>query len=136
MGTYCFYASTFTHRIPKHTDQHNVDEDMTTVLDLGGNWRDGSWTGIFDRFMNSTGGATSAVASSNVHLYTDGHDVDEDSKTVVQCGGRWSNGGGVGVMLRLLMNAHIDTFSYVASKQKIIYLLPHRKEAYSYIFNI
>ena len=34
-----------------HTDQHDVDEDMMTVLAQGGSWSYGSMTGIVCRDM-------------------------------------------------------------------------------------
>jgi len=50
-------------------------------------------------------------------------------------GGRCWDGDITGIAYREVKYHPISTFDVVASK-KIIYLLPHRKEAYGYIFNI
>ena len=101
--------------------------------------------GIFNRGLDDNPSAMwDDVASVCRHLkyssnYADWQDVDEDIATIPFYGGGWNGDTGDGITCRDLYNdpADIptDTWGLVASK-KIIYLLPHRKEAYGYIFNI
>jgi hypothetical protein len=37
-----------------YTDQHHVDEDLTTVIDLGGAWPDSIQTGVAFRTIDNT----------------------------------------------------------------------------------
>ena len=74
------------------------------------------------------------------HDHTDFHDVDEELMSISAQGGHcgddkyWSHTE-AGIAMRHQGYTPTEVFDVVASK-KIIYLLPYRKEAYSYIFNI
>jgi hypothetical protein len=63
------------------------------------------------------------------------HNVDEDIAAISLYGGEWCWESEAGIARRCMDRDVSYTTDTVASK-KIIYLLPHRKEAYNYIFNI
>lgn len=47
-----------------YTDDHNVDEDMTTIVHVGGKWWDGIGAGIIHRdFFHSSSISLDSVAS-------------------------------------------------------------------------
>lgn len=125
--------------ISNRADLHNVDEDMLTIARHGGPWNWNENIGMMNRYVQDfPSGMFDVVASSSMKKfsnYTDEHDVDEDFVTILVQGGIWSNVNTVGMMFRRMTSAFSHESDSVASK-KIIYLLPHRKEAYSYIFNI
>ena len=60
--------------------------------------------------------------------YTDQHDVDEDMMTICTCYGAYNHGDDVGIMHRYVNDSPTLVSGDVASRQKIIYLLPRRKE--------
>lgn len=61
--------STFTHHVHRHTDAHDVDEDLRTVPAYGGRWLGGKEDGVFVKTMDTTSTKTSAnVASMCRHL--------------------------------------------------------------------
>ena len=55
----------------------------------------------------------------HIKYYTDWHDVDEDSKTIVNHGGGWTNEAQVGIMLRYLWGDKGYVAGDVASNAKI-----------------
>lgn len=59
----------------------------------------------------------------DLHLkyYTDAHDVDEDSTTIVHHSGLWSNATAVGITYRYMSIAPSHASSYIASNQKNIH---------------
>ena len=69
----------------------------------------------FGRFIPCRGGGTATT------YYTDAHDVDEDSRTIADCGGAWSDDTAVGVIARDLLTSDTSfSASWVASR--LIYL--------------
>ena len=58
-----------------YTDQHNVDEDMTTIVRQGGLWAYGDWDGIArrDMFVDPTTAydyvASNAKIRTPTHIY-------------------------------------------------------------------
>ena len=47
--------------------------------------------------------------------YTDYHDVDEDLRTLLEQGGRWTNGGMAGITRREMYESSTNTLDIVAS---------------------
>lgn len=48
--------------------------------------------------------------------YTDMHEVDEDLRTIANYGGRWYHESRAGITLREMVNIHVDSNDYVASR--------------------
>ena len=108
--------------IINYTDFHDVDEDIRTIILHGAAWSYHSTAGIVFRYLNDTpAGDNASVASSTVEFlnYTDGHDVDEDLRTIQAQGGYWDNGVAVGVILRLVFDLSSAAYDTVASRRNI-----------------
>ena len=106
-----------------YTDGHDVDEESITNSLHGGEWFAGSWVGITDRFVTAISAisTTHAVASRCRHpklikYYTDYHDVDEDSRTILIQGGYWTYETGIA---RRDMTYNPDGHTYIVASLKI-----------------
>ena len=111
-----------------YTDHHDVDEDLTAIIGLGGACQDNIQAGITRRSVNDSSSYSSInIASMCRHLwrtlnYTDTHDVDENETTIVGCGGR-SHGTAAGVVLREMIRDSSHISDAVASIQNFISLI-------------
>ena len=107
--------------IKYYTDYHDVDEDMATIPEHGGDW---SMVGIMQRYLyNNPSTLDPTVASSNmkkISNYTDAHNVDEDVTAIPYHGGYWPHGDIAGIALRDIACDSSDLFFTVASR--LIYL--------------
>jgi len=89
-----------------HADSHEVDEDMMSTPDQGGEWYSNTLAGIMYRnTCDSPTRTFNNVASRYRHwkliiYYTDSHDVDEDKVTIVIYGGYWITDNIAGIGLR------------------------------------
>ena len=88
---------------------HDVDEDMRTLLEHGGDygiWWGNTKSGVFLYVMyDPTAHVSGTVASRCRHpklikYYTDAHDVDEDTRTVCNYGGWCSAVSWAGIACR------------------------------------
>ena len=84
---------------------------------MGINVKDARWPGCsaknFGRFIPCRGGGTATT------YYTDAHDVDEDSRTIADCGGAWSDDTAVGVIARDLLTSDTSfSASWIASGRR------------------
>jgi len=67
------------------------------------------------RFIPCRGGGTATT------YYTDSHDVDEDSKNIINQGGAWPDAAAIGMMYRNMYDSSVNISSiFVASR--LIYL--------------
>ena len=104
----------------------DVDEDVRNIIPQGGRWFDGNAVGIMIRYMFDlavTDYAADDVASRCRHpklikYYTDWHDVDEETRTILAYGGYWDTWGkseAAGMMCRHMYDIHTNTYDVVAS---------------------
>ena len=119
-----------------YTDVHDVDENERTMASCSGHWNRVSSAGVMDRnLLDSLSRTVYDVASMCRHSriifthYPDWHYVDESMMTIIVYGGEWVHTTWAGIAFRNMCNAPTEVWNTVASK-KIIYLLPHGKEAY------
>ena len=73
--------------------------------------------------LNSTTGAIFLPCrggGTDTTYYTDGFDVDEDSRTIIDYGGHWDTANWTGVACRHMYDIHTLTSGVVASR--LIYL--------------
>ena len=99
---------------------------MMTIVHHGGEWWRGSNAGITHRDVAGEPSTISDVAASKRrHLkmfihYTDTHDVDEDMRTILACGG-YATAGDAGGIVRLNMNDPSFYYSITVAS-RLIYL--------------
>ena len=51
-----------------YTDQHNVDEDLTVIVNYGGGWAHTTYAGVTCRSMDNPPDLLDLVASSTVEI--------------------------------------------------------------------
>ena len=54
-----------------------------------------------------------------INYYTDGHDVDEDMRSILAQGGMWTEGSATGVTDRTMFDGQNESSTYVASMKNI-----------------
>ena len=107
--------------IKYYTDRHDVDEDMTAIVNYGGGRTHGTNGGVTCRSADNPPDLLDFVASSDISkliiYYTDIHDVDEDLRTIMHQGKRWDSGSMGGITRRDMYYSSSVAHLEVASKK-------------------
>ena len=107
-----------------YADYHDVDEDVKTITAHGGQWVFTTGAGVAARYMGDRSPTVSHTVAfmcrhpELIKYYTDWHDVDEDKRGILSCGGSWDWENKAGVTFRSLNNTPTytwDSFDHVAS---------------------
>ena len=113
------------YEISNYTDVHDVDENLRTIVNPGGDWILGGMVGIMFREMRYDFTAVHATAASvrrhwkTIKYYTDQHNVDEDLAAISVLGGSRSAGILAGVTYRQMTDIPTSVSNIVASLKNI-----------------
>lgn len=109
-----------------YTDVHDIDEDIVTICDVGGRWRNGLQCGPFDRYLANDPSASrdftasrSPIQNDGIIDHTDNHDIGEDTRAISHFGGRYGNDLHSGVFSRILHATQFAGVDYVASRSTL-----------------